>query len=180
MGVTSTTVDRLVFGAGTVTVGGTDLGATDEGVVFRIEQEIYEPHFNGVYGPMKGSLHRTRLVAFLEVTVQEFKTATLSIAIPGLTSTPPGSHAEASEELSEGVIACIADAEYAEVIWTGADCQGDAIVITLENAICIENLEVTFQDTEEAKMRLVFMSTYDPDFAYMTHIPFKVVVATTW
>ncbi len=175
MGVTSTTVSRLVFGAGDVAVGGADLGATDEGVVFRIEQEVYEPHFNGVYGPLKGSLHRTRLVAFLEVTVQEFKTATLAIAIPGLTSTTAAD--SSSEELSDGVIACIATAEYQTVVWTGEDCDGDAITITLENALCTENLEVTFQDTEEAKIRLTFMATYladDPG-----HIPFSVVVATT-
>jgi len=175
MSVSSTTVSRLVFGAGTVTVGGTDLGATDEGVVFRIEQEVYEPHFNGVYGPLKGSLHRTRLVAFLEVTVQEFKTATLAIAIPGLTSTTAGD--SSSEELSDGVIACIASAQYQTVIWTGEDCDGDAIVITLSNAISTENMEVTFQDTEEAKIHLTFMATYEAEDP--GHIPFSVVVATT-
>jgi len=175
MAVSSTTVSRLVFGAGTVTVGGTDLGATDGGTVFRIEQEVYEPHFDGIYGPMKGSLHRTRLVAYLETTVQEFKTDTLAIAIPGLTSTPAAGGT--SEELSDGVIACIAAAEYQDVIWTGEDCDGDAIVITLEDAICTENMEVTFQDTEEAKIRLTFMATYDPSDP--GHIPFNVVVATT-
>ncbi|MBC8520756.1 MAG: hypothetical protein H8D26_02015 [Methanomicrobia archaeon] len=175
MSVSSNTVSRLVFGAGTVSVGGTDLGATDDGVVFRIEQEIYEPHFNGVYGPLKGSLHRTRLVAYIEVTIQEFKTDTLAIAIPGLTSTTAGD--SSSEELSDGVIACIAAAQYQTVIWTGEDCDGDAITITLENAISTENMEVSFQDTEEAKIRLTFMSTYsanDPG-----HIPFSVVVATS-
>ena len=175
MAVSTTTVSRLVFGAGDVSVGGIDLGATDEGVVFRIEQEVYEPHFNGVYGPMKGSLHRTRLVAYLEVTVQEFKTDTLAIAIPGLTSTQLGGGT--SEELSGGTIACIAAGEYQSVIWTGEDCDGDAITITLENAICTENMEVTFQDTEEAKIRLTFMATYDP--AQPSHIPFSVEIATT-
>ncbi len=175
MAVTTTTVSRLVFGAGDVSVGGTDLGATDEGTVWRIEQEVYEPHFNGVYGPLRGSLHRTRLVAYLEVTVQEFSTGLLAIAIPGLTSTPAGD--ASSEELSDGVIACIADSEYQTVIWTGEDCDGDAITLTLENAISIENMEVTFQDTEEAKIRLTFMATYvasDPG-----HIPFSAVIATT-
>lgn len=175
MGVDTSTLSRLVFGAGNVSVGAYgDLGATDEGTVFRIEQEIYEPHFNGVYGPLKGSLHRTRLVAFLEVTVQEFVTDILAIAIPGMTSTTFDS---LSEELSDGVIACIDSDLYVTVIWTGEDCDGDAITITLENAICTENLEVTFQDTEEAKIRLTFMATYDP--ADVTHIPFSVEVATT-
>jgi len=171
-GVSSETISRLVFGAGYLTVGGVDLGATDGGTVFRIEQEVYEPHFDGVYGPGKGSLHRTRLVAYLETTVQEFKTATMAIAIPGLTSTTSADGA--SEELSEGAIACIAEGEYATVIWHGEDCVGDDITITLENAISTENLEVTFTDTEEAKMHLVFKCTYDLGFP--THIPFNVVV----
>lgn len=175
MAVSTTTVSRLVFGAGDVSVGGTDLGATDEGTVFRIEQEIYEPHFNGVYGPLKQTLHRTRLVAFIEVTVQEFSTDLLAIAIPGLTSTTAAD--SSSEELSDGVIACIGSGEYADVIWSGEDCDGDAIAITLEDAICTENMEVTFQDTEEAKIRLVFMCTYDP--ADVGHIPFNVIVATS-
>ena len=176
MGVGSGTVSRLVFGAGDVSVGGVDLGATDEGTVFRIEQEIYEPHFNGVYGPLRGSLHRTRLVAYIEVTVSEFSTDLLAIAIPGLISIESGA-APYSEELSDGLIACIADGEYQSVVWTGEDCDGDDITITLENAICTENMEVTFQDTEEAKIRLVFMCTYDP--ADVGHIPFNVVVATS-
>lgn len=175
MGVGSGTVSRLVFGAGNVAVGGVDLGATDEGTVFRIEQEIYEPHFNGVYGPLRGSLHRTRLVAYLEVTCSEFSTGLLAIAIPGLISTTDAG--ENSEELSDGPIACIASAEYATVVWTGEDCDGDDITITLEGAICTENMEVTFQDTEEAKIRLTFMATYWPND--LTHIPFNVVVATS-
>lgn len=172
MGVDSGTVSRLVFGAGNVSVGTFgDLGATDEGTVFRIEQEIYEPHFNGVYGPMKGSLHRTRLVAYLEVTVQEFRIGHLSFAIPGMVE---GYWDSVSEEISEGVIACIANSEYNDVVWTGTDCDGDTITLTVKDAICTENMEVTFQDTEEAKIRLVFMSTYDPSTP--TEIPFTIVI----
>lgn len=184
MGVSDKTRSRLVLGAGDLTVDGVDVGATTDKTILRIVQEIYEPHFDGVLGPLEESLHRTRLVASLECTVMEFRDDLLELFYLGYLY---GSRAVLGwgegmwgAMVWGGVGSPIMEfrpilGNY-DVVWTGQDCDGDAIVVTLENAAQIKNLEVAIKDTEEAKFGLKFLTAYDSEDP--GHVPFSVVVGT--
>ncbi|MBU2249891.1 MAG: hypothetical protein KKD77_24305, partial [Gammaproteobacteria bacterium] len=81
MSVTHRTRERLVFGAGNITVDNVDVGATTGGAILRIVQNLYEPNFDGVEGPLKESLRRTHLAASLECTVVEIRADLLAYAM---------------------------------------------------------------------------------------------------
>jgi len=172
LGVTDSTRNRIVFGAGTLKVDGVDVGATTDKTILRIVQEIYEPHFDGVLGPLEQSLHRTRLVASLEFIVVEIRADLLSYA---MTRAVPIGLLLALTYTNPIIKLCMGDGH--SVIWTGEDCDGDPITVSLENAVQLKEFEVSFTDTEEAKFGLKFLTTYDS--ADYEHIPFNIVVGTT-
>ena len=161
-GISATTPNRLLFGAGTLSVGGTSVGATTGETAFTVEKDLYFPELNGAAGKVKGTGWCVSERAILKVTVSEFTMFNLGAALPGLqwssNATP-----EATVASSVG---CIDSTEYVAVVWTGQDCDGDNVTLTFSQAIMIENLDVSFSDSEEAKFDLTFEATYttaDPD-----------------
>ncbi len=88
MGVTASTPNNIVVGAGNVLVDDADVGATADDNVFRIEQEIFEPdNLNGVPGALVGTQYKTREEAVLEATMPEVDAATLALIWPGSAAT---------------------------------------------------------------------------------------------
>jgi hypothetical protein len=84
MGVTATTPENIVVGAGNVLVDAADVGATADDNVFRIEQTIFEPdNLNGVPGMLLGTQYKTREEAILEATMPEVSADTLALIWPG-------------------------------------------------------------------------------------------------
>lgn len=174
-----------MLGAGDLTVDGVDVGATTDETILRIVQEIYEPHFDGVLGPLEESLHRTRLVASLECTVVEFRTNLFELFHPGLLheiSDPLSwgagmwgeivwGGASASPQQLEQILGTY------NIVWTGQGCDGDDIIVTLENAAQIKNLETAMTDAEEARFGLKFLTAYDSSDP--GHVPFNITVGTT-
>jgi len=159
MAISSSTPLNLLFGAGNVEVGGLNIGATKEGTVFRVEQEFYWPDLNCAKGPIRGTGYKVREVAFLQFTLVEMTMENIALAIP---SAAASSSDSASTIISGGVPGCPADTNYSDVIWTGENCEGKTLRITLKDAISSENMEITFQCDEEASFTLTFMATYDP------------------
>ena len=161
-GITATTPNRLLFGAGTLSVGGTSVGATTGETAFSVEVEYYFPQLNGAAGKVAGTGWVVSERASLKVTVSEFTMFNIGAGLPGLNWSSTAS----SEATVASSVGCIASAEYVTVIWTGQDCDGDNVTLTLNNAIMTENLSISFTDSEEAKFDLTFEATYgtaDPD-----------------
>ncbi len=159
MGISASTPLNLLFGAGDLEVGGVNVGATKEGTVFRVEQEVYWPDLNCAKGPVKGTGYKIREVAFMQVTLVEMTMENVALAIPCAAAPSTGM---ASTIISGGEPGCIADTCYNDVVWTGENCEGKTLRITLKDAIASENLEITFQCDEEAAFTITFMATYDP------------------
>ena len=168
MGVTGTTPRRIYLGAGDLTVGAAPVGATLENIAFRLEMEQYFPKFNGVLGDVEDTGFITRLVPHLVVTFGELIGANLVWAIPGATLTSGAS----SEVISDFVPGCKGLGN--DVIWTGVDCDGHHIVITVFNAIATGNLEMEFSDDEITTYTIDYRGTYDP--ANPTVAPFSIVI----
>ena len=169
-GITTGTPGRLLLGAGKLSVGGTDVGATTGDATFEIEKDIYFPQLNGALGNVASTGFVTRLVGRLKVTVAEHKMALIAAAVPGLY----WSSSTSSETTLASSVGCIAASEYKAVVWTGQDCEGDTTTITLTSAIMVDNLSITFSDTKEAQHDLVFETVYslsDPDAC-----PFSIVI----
>ena len=57
----------------------------------------------------------------------------------------------------------ISTEDYKTVKWTGKTKQGKGVIITLKNAINLENLDWTLQDKDEVIQALTYVGTYDED-----------------
>ena len=161
-GITATTPNRLLFGAGALSVGATSVGATTGESSFSVERDYYFPQLNGAAGKVASTGWIVQERAWLKVTVSEFTMRNIANSLPGLNWSSTAS----SEATVASSVGCIASSEYKSVVWTGQDCDGDNVTITLSNALMTENLEVTFSDEKEASFGLTFEATYgtdDPD-----------------
>lgn len=169
-GITVNTAGRLLLGAGTLTVGGTSVGATTGEGTFSVTRTILTPQLNGAAGPVKGTEFVTEEIAMLSMTLTEMTAQNLSWALPNTSVTSDAS----SEQISGGVVTCIDDSDYNQIVWTGQDCEGDNVTITLDDAIMVDDLEITFSDEDIAQFDVSFRASYnrgDPD-----NRPWKVVI----
>jgi hypothetical protein len=161
-GITATTADRLLFGAGTLTVDSTSVGATTGELTFSVESDVYFPQLNGAAGKVQGTGWKVTETAKISCTVTEFTMRNIANALPGLYW---GSSTSSETTLASSV-GCIDSTEYVSVVYAGQNCKGYDVTLTLSQAIMTENLDVTFKDDGEAQFGLTFEAVYtlaDPD-----------------
>jgi hypothetical protein len=85
----TTTIDAtaLFFGApASLTVGGTEVGATLTPPKIAIEATQYAPEFQGAGGPISGAVFNTKIKCSAEFDVNELTAAKLAVSMPGSTS----------------------------------------------------------------------------------------------
>lgn len=85
----ATTIDStaLFFGApASLTVGGTEVGATVNPPKVTIEATQYAPEFQGAGGPISGAVFNTKIRAAIEFDVNEITAAKLAWSLPGSSS----------------------------------------------------------------------------------------------
>lgn len=86
----TTSIDStaLFFGApASLTVGGTEVGATITPPKVTVEATQYAPDFQGAGGPISGAVFNTKIKATVEFTVNEITAAKLAWSLPGSSST---------------------------------------------------------------------------------------------
>lgn len=161
MGIRTDTPINLVVGAGALTVGGTDVGATIGGSRFRVDREYLTPELDGALAPVAGTVRLTRETATLEVTLAEATLANLAAALPGASLASNAS----SEVLLAAVSNCIRESKHADVVLTVPRClaSGTAnLTITLFNALPDAGIEIGFTDDEVASYTVTFRAYTDP------------------
>jgi len=158
MAVSATTHNYLLFGAGNLTVGGVDIGATTDPVGFRVEQEVYFPNLNGARGPVTETGFKVREVPYITVTVVEVRADVIQWAVPGASLTS----AVSSSCVCYGTVGCIPSTDYRDIVWTAVDCDVDTLTLSILDAIMDGNMEWSFNDEGEAQMTMTFMGTFDP------------------
>src|SRR5690606_27203181 len=159
--------ENIILGEGVFAINGTDVGLTRGGGQFVVEREYREVNADGDYGPVKGRIRKTRSVARLTMNLLEIIVDNLSQYWP---ATQVGTNGDAKTLTGKADIE--ADDYAPTVTWTGKTDQGDSVVITLENAINLGNIDWTMTDKEEIVSQVQFTATYDP--ADRTTEPWKV------
>ena len=122
-----------------------------------IEREYRTIGADGDYGPVKGRLRKIKSVAKLSMNALEILTTNIPKMYPATQiTTVIGTDTITGK-------ADIEDADYNETItWTGKTTGGRSVVITLKNAINLENIEWNIVDKEEIIAALTYTATYDP------------------
>jgi len=147
-----TTAEKILLGHGVVSVGDTPIGLTRGGSVFLVEREYREIEADGDRGPVKGRIVIDREVAKLTVNALELFSAdemtkyypAMNLATNKLTSTLK-----------------IVEGDYNDVTWTGKTKDGKALIIKIEDAINMGNIEWTLEDKNEVVPALEFTAAYD-------------------
>lgn len=170
-GVSADTPVRLVVDGGELAVGTTDVGALEDPVTFTVEREYYAPDFTRMRGDVEGTVFVIREVPKLACTLSEWQLAKVQYALPGTTLT-----SDASSEVLTSTPGRIAAASHGDVVFKTKKADAKEIEIHVDNAICRENLEVEFPDTETARYPVVFVGHYDP--AAPTTAPWSIINKT--
>lgn len=143
--------EKILLGYGVVSVGATPIGLTRGGSSFTVEREYREIEADGDLGPVMGRIAIDREVAKLTVNALELFDSTKMLKyFPGMAVT--------AGKLTSTLKIIAGD--HSDVTWSGKTIDGKTVVITIEDAINMGNLEWTLEDKNEVVPSLEFTATY--------------------
>jgi hypothetical protein len=148
--------DDILLGDGIFSIAGVDIALTRGGGKFTVEREFREIEADGDYGVVKGRVRLIKSRAKLEINLLEILDTKLASIHPGLVLTT----SDAAKNVLTGVLS-VSDSDYQSTVkWTGYTKAGKAVVIILQNAINMENIEWETKDKEE----IINKATYTAAF----------------
>lgn len=148
----------IILGEGVFAIGGVDIALTRGGGQFTIEREYRQIEADGDHGPVMGRIAVDRSIAKLALNALEILPANLPKMYPA-TKLTAGTGDSAGTDTITGTLT-IAEADYQSVTWTGKTKGGKAVIITLDNAINLENLDWTLQDKDEVVPTITYTAAY--------------------
>ena len=159
-GITSTTREKLRFGAGALYVDGQGVGATTGPTRILIVRRWRFPELHGDAGDLKGTGFLIAEELRLTMRLSEFTMRNLATVLNGLSW---GSNAS-SEATSAQATGCPGDT--VSTVWVSDDCQGYRVVAGISHSTSDEALSITLLDEEQATFDVTLISMYstnDPD-----------------
>lgn len=149
--------ESIVLGDGVFSIGAVDIAVTRGGGSFVIEREYRQIEADGDKGPVKGRIRKVKSVAKLTLNTLEILPANIPKFYPAVeedTTTTPGTSIITAKTDIE-------DADYQPTVkWTGKTKAGKAVVITIENAINLENIQWDLKDKDEIVPAVTYTATY--------------------
>lgn len=149
--------EKILLGAGVVTIGTTPIGLTRGGSVFAVEREIRPIEADGDKGPVVGREVIDREVPKLTVNALELFSAT------DMTKYYPGLKVDSTTDPAKPTVTStlkIETTDYNDVKWEGTTKSGKKVIITVLNATNLENIEWKFEDKNETVPQLIFTGHY--------------------
>ena len=148
--------EKILLGAGVVTIGTTPIGLTRGGSIFLVEREIRPIHADGDMGPVVGREVIDREVPKLTVNALELFSST------DMKKYYPGLKLDVTDPKKPTITSTlkIDPTDYNDVKWEGVTKSGKKVVITVMNATNLENIEWKFEDKNETVPQLVFTGHY--------------------
>ena len=144
----------IILGHGVFSIGEKDIAVTRGGGQFVVEREYRDIEADGDRGTVKG---RT----LIDKSVPKLTINALSMLPEDFTSYYPGMKSATDTNTTVTGKTDISTEDYKTVKWTGKTKAGKGVIITLKNAINLENLDWTLQDKDEVIQALTYVGTYD-------------------
>jgi len=149
--------NNIILGDGVFSIGSTAIALTRGGGKFTIEREYRAIEADGDFGTVKGRVRCIKSEAKLVMNALEILPSNLKTFYPAMsldTSTSAG-HSILNGTLS------VVDADFnTTVSWSGHTKAGKAVIITLSNAINLENIDLELKDKEEIVAELTYTACY--------------------
>ena len=166
-------MEKILLGYGFVSIGVTAIGLTRGGSQFVVTRTNRQIMADGDKGPVKDRIVLDEEVPTLtlrSLTMLPADTAKMYPALAVDSDTVPGT-------VSITGTGAIASADYQDkVTWTGVTLDGDDVVITVDNAINLGNIDWSMVDKDEVVPEVVFTGTYLE--ADRTTPPYKIEYTT--
>lgn len=163
---------RILLGEGVFAINGVDIGLVRGGGQFTVEREYRVIEADGDRGPVKGRVRLVGSVAKLTMNALELMAENLPKILPATKLT---------KENDVETFEAKQDIEYSdfvdEVTWTGRTLDGKAVVISIQNAINLENIDWNMSDKDEVVQTVTYTGTYDEEHRLGTKEPWKVTFA---
>ena len=151
---------RILLGYGVFSIGDTKIGLTRGGGQFTIEKEIRQIEADGDRGYIKGRIIQDKSTPKLVMNSLEVITENLTKMYPALKET---TNSETNKTKITGT-GSIADSDYNDTVkWTGKTKGGKEVIITIHNAINLENFDWTLADKDEVVAALTYTGCYEED-----------------
>lgn len=147
-------VGDIILGDGIFQINGTTVGLTRGGGTFSVEREYRVIEADGDFGPVKGRVRKIRSTPKLTINMLEITATQMPKMYPALKKT-----ATAGSDLIEGA-ANVDPSDYVEVTFIGATKDGKEVIISVQNAINMENIDLSLVDKEEVVATLTYTGTY--------------------
>lgn len=163
--------DKVILGMGVFSIGATPVGLTRGGGQFTIEREYRAIAADGDRGKYKGRIAMDTSIPKLKLSMLEIIT-NIASAYPGFSSTP-------SDPVGNTTVTgtgAIAATDYKDVTWTGKTKAGKSVVITVKDAINLDNPDFTLVEKDEVVAAVTFEGTY-PEDAEDDYEPWTIVYA---
>ena len=156
----------IILGDGVFSIDGTAVALTRGGGKFMVEREYRAIEADGDYGPVKDRQRLVKSVAKLNLKSLEILSTAIPTMYPGM-------------DVTTGTLtgtAAVVTGDYQDTVtWVGADKGGNAVTISISNALNLENLDWGLVDKEEIIAELTFTAHYTE--AARTTEPWSVVFA---
>lgn len=149
-------MNDIILGYGVFNIGGVDVALTRGGGQFMVERTYKEIVADGDYGPVKGRIRKDGSRAKLVVRSLEVLVDNIPKMYPAMSST--GTTSKTITGAND-----VADSDYTTVTFTGKTASGKDVIITLNNAINLDNLDWSLLDKDEVVPAVTFTAAYDPN-----------------
>jgi len=168
----------MILGEGIFSIGEalttsslTDIGATRGGGTFNVDRTYRKRAADGDYGFVKGRIAIDDETATLTIKALEMYSSNLTSFYPAITSSVGAALTTIKSNLA------IASGDYQKVRWTGKTDGGNAVQVTLDNAVNMSPIKWEFLDKDEIVSELVFTAC---SLEATTTVPsWDVSIATT-
>lgn len=144
-------VADIILGDGVFQINNVNIGLTRGGGQFTVEREYRVIEADGDYGPVKGRVRKIRSIPKLTVNSLELSASRLKSLYPATAVT--AGVLEATDNIDPS--------DYVTVKWIGQTKDGRDVIITLNNAINMDNIDLTMTDKEEIVASVTYTGTYD-------------------
>lgn len=160
----------ILLGEGVFSLNGVDIGLTRGGGQFLVEREYRQVNADGDRGPVKGRIRLVASVGKLVMNALEIKAENLVKMFPATKlKTSDGSETFTGKQDVE-----LSDYND-EVTWTGRTMDGRACIITVKNAINLENIDWSMAEKDEVVQQVTFTSTYEEEKRLGEEEPWEVM-----
>lgn len=177
-GITEKTPQNLIFGAGSIyknldvnTMTGTILGATSGGCKLEIKPEYKDAELDGATVKVKGGTFKVGETASLEVNFTEFRSGVVVDSLHLVEDTSASVEGYKKFDTKEQ----LQPEDYLKnIAFVGTLVSGKQVIVVLDNAICLEGLEMEFKNKEQATWKGVFECTATFEQIDLNHVPVHI------